>query len=83
MAGAVAQTLREYFGRKQIKFAFTSTVTGTTHYYDSTDDLVREIINARVYGGMHFRNSVMHGAALGKSVAKWTADHTLRPRKHR
>ena len=83
VAGAVAQTLREYFGRKQIKFAFTSTVTGTTHYYDSTDDLVREIINARVYGGMHFRNSVMHGAALGNSVAKWTADHTLRPRKHR
>lgn len=83
VAGAVAQTLREYFGRKHIKFAFTSTVTGTTHYYESTDDLVREIVNARIYGGMHYRNSGVHGAALGKSVATWTADNALRPRKRR
>lgn len=83
VGAAVAQTLREYFGRKHLRFSFTSTVTATTHYYDSTDDLVREIIEARIYGGMHYRNSGQHGAALGKSVAKWTIEHALRPRKHR
>ena len=80
VAGSVAQTLREYFGKRRLRFSFTSTVTGTTHYYDSTDDMVREVMDARVYGGMHYRNSTRHGVALGKSVAKWTIDHALRPR---
>jgi len=56
-------------------------VTATTHEYQCTDDLVEEIVNARIYGGMHYRTSGLHGAALGKAVAKWVVQHSLRPRR--
>jgi hypothetical protein len=56
-----------------VHFALDSTVTGTTHVFETTDDLRAEIINARVYGGMHFRNSVEVGATIGEHVADWVA----------
>jgi hypothetical protein len=64
---------------RRVQFTFDSTVTGTTHAYERPDDLVDEIVDARVHGGMHFRNSVRHGAALGRAIAKWQGDNALRP----
>ena len=80
VTGAVTQVLRDYFGTRRIRLTFTSTVTGTTHTFRSTDELVDEVINARVYGGMHFRNSVEHGIALGRKVGKYVADNALEAR---
>ena len=82
MAGAVAATLASYFGTHQVRFQMNSLVTGTTHYYKTTDELVHEVENARVYGGMHFRNSVEHGVRLGKAVAKWIEHNALERRAH-
>ena len=31
-------------------------------------------VDARIYGGMHFRFSIAYGALLGKKVARWIAD---------
>jgi len=80
IAGAVAETMEGFFGPQRLKFTFNSTVTGQTHTYDYPEDLVAEIVDARVWGGMHFRNSVHHGAALGRAVARWDAKHALQPR---
>lgn len=81
VGGAVAQMLRELSGTRRIKLKFNSTVTGTTHVYETTDDLTKEIINARVYGGMHFRSSMHHGVALGRLVAKYVAENAFEPTK--
>ena len=79
-AGATAETLRRFFGTKHLMMTFTSTVAGTIpHTYHTTDDLVDEIIAARVYGGMHYQTSVIHGAELGRKVAKYMADNYFRP----
>jgi hypothetical protein len=48
-------------------------VTGTTRVFENTDDLRADIINARVYGGMHYRFSVETGAAIGEHVADYVA----------
>ena len=80
VTGAVAETMDDLFDDRNLKFTFNSTVTGTTHTYYGPDDLLDEVRNARVWGGMHFRNSGAHGEALGKSVAKWNAKHALKPR---
>jgi hypothetical protein len=80
VAGAITQIMEEYFGRQRVKFAFNSTVTGTVHIYGRPQDLVDEIADARVYGGMHFRSSVRQGEALGSAVAKWAAKHSLQSR---
>jgi len=79
--GAVMEVVRDFYGTKKLKFSFNSTVTGTTHYYDSTDDLIKDNTNGRVWGGMHFRTSNEDGAELGKQVAKWVAKNYFQPIK--
>lgn len=82
IAGAVAEILeQELDGRGKI--LFNSTVTGAVHTYRCPEDLVDEIVDARVHGGMHFRNSVRHGAALGRAVASYIGKHALLPNKKR
>ena len=39
---------------------------------------VREVIDARVYSGIHFRSSDERGAKLGRQVAKFAAMHAFR-----
>ena len=68
---AVAETLRGFFGTKKVSFEWDSTVTNTMRRYATTDDIVREVIEARVLGGMHYRNSGEVGVHLGRKTAQW------------
>ncbi len=74
-AGAIAEALNRYFGTRDVAFSMNSTVTSTVHSYASTEAFVSESAVARIWGGMHFRTSTEHGAALGRNVANWVADH--------
>jgi hypothetical protein len=65
---ATAEVLKAFFGTSAVTFSLSSTVTGTTHTFTSTDALRTEIISARTYGGMHYRNSTTVGAQLGANV---------------
>jgi hypothetical protein len=49
----------------------TSAVTGTTHSFNSFEDVVTEVDNARIYGGMHYRHSVKQGNQLGRMVTEY------------
>jgi hypothetical protein len=53
----------------RINLTLTSPATGTTHHYDTAADLINEVIDARVWGGLHYRNSGQVGARLGIQVA--------------
>ena len=75
------ETVRGFYGTKNVSFSFDSTVTGTTHHYQRTDDMVQDVKNGRVWGGMHFRHSTVVGAELGKDVANWIAKHHFQPRE--
>lgn len=77
--GAIGEVLRDAFGTKKISFAFDTTAAGISaagmvHHYLSTDDMVDDS-EARIWGGMHFRTSVVHGRVLGTKTAKWVAKH--------
>ena len=79
VAGAVTEVMRREVGEK-VAFTFNSTVPNSiVHQFASPDALVSEIINARVYGGMHFRNSGEHGARLGRKVGAWVDEHYFQP----
>ena len=71
--------LRQFFGTKSVTITLTSTVTGTSRTFHETDDLVKEIIVARIYGGMHFRTSVVRGKVMGTKVAKLVAKRYFLP----
>jgi hypothetical protein len=78
-SGAVAEVIQRELGER-ISFTFNSTVANTTvHQFAGPDALVSEIINARVYGGMHFRNSVQHGVRLGRKVGTWVEENYFQP----
>lgn len=79
LTAAFAETLRSFFGTKKLTVSLTSTVTGTTRTFESTDDLIKEIIDARVFGGMHYRSSVVQGTVLGKKVAHFVTSRYFRP----
>jgi hypothetical protein len=66
---AVAEALAKLSGTRRIGLTVTSTVTGTTQRFATADDLERQIVDARVWGGLHFRNSVRVGERLGRAVA--------------
>jgi hypothetical protein len=45
-------------------------VSTSIRTYYKFNDIEKEIADARVYGGMHFRHSDMNGAQLGRKVAR-------------
>jgi hypothetical protein len=61
-------------------YTVTSTVTGTTHSFNSFEDVVTEVDNARIYGGMHYHHSVKEGNRLGGRVADYMLKTQFRPK---
>jgi PAP2 superfamily len=74
VTAALMDTLTAYFDTEEMPYMVTSTVTGTTHSFNNFEDVVAEVDNARIYGGMHFQHSVKQGNRLGHRVA----DYVLR-----
>ena len=71
---AVTESLRTYFGTKRVELAISSTVTGTTRTYTNLDDLVDDVIDARVWGGLHFRTTmtetVTHYPRIARDIGR-------------
>jgi hypothetical protein len=72
LSSAVAETLQRLIG-PSIDFDVTSAVTGTTRHFATAAQLDREIVGARVWGGIHFENSVLVGEKVGRQVASYDA----------
>jgi len=65
-------------GSDRIELDVTSTVTGTTRHFTHVNDLERDIQDARVYIGYHWRNSGVVGARLAERIAHWSLEHYFR-----
>ena len=77
--GAFSETIRQFFGTKKVNFTMTSVVTGTTRHFTKTDDINKEIIDARVYVGFHFRTADVHGVLMGKKIGRLVAKNYFQP----
>jgi len=58
-----------------------STLT-TSRHFARVSDLLTEIVNARVWAGLHYRGSVMAGLRIGRQVTHWTLQRFFAPVKH-
>ena len=58
------------------------TQSGITRRWTTFSEAVREVIDARVYSGIHFRNSDEVGARMGRQVAQFVSKHALRRCPH-
>lgn len=54
------------------------TLPGVTRSYKSIDEFTQEVASARIYDGVHYRNSTEVGSALGKKVGEMAAAKMLR-----
>lgn len=65
---AQAELFTQFFGTPQIEIDLSSGVTGTTRHYATADDIRTEIINARTWGGLHYRSSSELAVDLGQQL---------------
>ena len=82
-SAATAESLREFYGTKKLAFDWDSTVASVvqkTRHYESTDDFLRDVVDARVFGGMHYRNSGEVGVHLGRKTAQWVMRYHFDPK---
>jgi hypothetical protein len=77
-SSAMAHVLEYAFGRDP-KMTISVTLSGITREWSTFDQAVDEVIEARVYSGIHFRNSDIVGARQGRQVAQFVIAHALRP----
>jgi PAP2 superfamily len=86
LTGATMNVMRHFFGTDRVSFDIVSTrFAGTpaaTRHFDSFSDTEEEVINARVWGGIHFRTADEQGAKLGKEVARWERHHYFKRDHH-
>jgi hypothetical protein len=76
---ALAEALGAFFGTDKVAFTLDSRVTGTTREYDSFHDAVKDVNEARVLAGFHFRNSDQEGSNLGREVGRYVVKHLFEP----
>jgi hypothetical protein len=81
---AFVHTLRNFFGTDRISVAVFSNKSCTWRSFDRFSDILREVIDARVWAGIHFRTADTQGAVLGRKVAHYMTRHYFQPnRRHR
>jgi hypothetical protein len=77
--GAFVQTLQNFFGTDKIAFSAFSNKSCTTRSFDRFSDALSEVIDARVWAGIHFRTADVQGAVLGNKVAHYLKKHYFQP----
>ena len=80
VSGAVFRTFREVFGTDKVGFDLFSTRFPTQpRHFDRFSLALKEVVNARVWGGIHFRTADVQGATIGKKVGFWLQKHYFTP----
>jgi hypothetical protein len=77
--GSGLAVLRKYFGTDRIGYTLT-TPGGITRSFESLSHAGFESVDARVFGGMHFRTGCLLGLIQGGQVGRYVFQHSLRPR---
>ena len=76
LVGAFTETLKTFFGTDQVQLSLSASKTAVpqivkeTRTYAGVAEIVREVDNARIWGGLHYRHSMDDGEAQGASVAR-------------
>jgi hypothetical protein len=78
LSSATAEILEMLFGDNP-GVPLVVTISGITREWDTFSEGVDEVIDARVYSGIHFRTSDEVGARQGRQVAQFVSTHALQP----
>jgi hypothetical protein len=82
LTGAFTGMLQDFFGTDQLNYSVRTTspfVLDNERDYTSFSQAAQEVVDARIYLGIHFRSADEEGRRLGDRVAHWTYQKFLRP----
>ena len=70
LAATVGTVLKPELGAGAVLATSSPTANGATRRWDNVEDLMREVANARIYDGVHYRNSAEVGLAMGRRIGE-------------
>jgi len=79
LSGSIVKTLQQFFGTDEIAWTDTNTA-GLTRSFSSLSQAIDEIVDARVWSGIHFRTADVQGQRIGRRVAAYRQGRYFRPK---
>jgi hypothetical protein len=82
-AASTSRAVEDLFGRRHLDMTLISTaVPGAVRHYDSGRALRAEVVDARVWLGIHFRFADLAARNLSVRLVDWSLDHYFQPVEH-
>lgn len=84
---ALIETIESFFGTNRVSWTLVTSkqavplVIQDLHSYDNLNAILREINNARVWAGLHWRHSMRDGNRIGRNVARHVSENFFRPKE--
>lgn len=76
-SGAAETVLRAFYGNDKVDASVVLPDLGVLQHYRSFSEITREVENARVWGGIHYRTSAEHGTAAGRKIGEYALKSRL------
>jgi hypothetical protein len=76
-ASAVVDTMQHFYGRDEATFDVT-TPSGVTRRFTSFSQVRDDVVEARIWSGIHFRFADEEAAKIARKVAHWDNRHAFR-----
>jgi hypothetical protein len=80
VTGATLGAVESFFGTDKVTVHVSSgRYPGEVRTFARLSTAMDEVVDARVWGGIHFRTADVVGAQIGAKVARWTDKHYFEP----
>ena len=76
-SGSIVETLKDFFGTDKIGWTDTNN-GGFTRSFTRFSDAADEVVEARVWSGIHFHNADEQGATMGREIERYAQAHYFR-----
>jgi hypothetical protein len=78
LSSSFVETLKQFFGTDSL--SWTDSNAAGSRSFTSLSAALTEIVNARVWSGIHFRHADVDSAGIGKKIADWRKAHYFKKR---
>ena len=81
VSGVVGTLLKAEIGDGPMPTLSTTSPTagGSARSWANVEDFMKEVANARIYDGVHYRNSTEVGTQMGKRLGEWVTKNFPTP----
>lgn len=76
---ASTRSAQLFFGENEMTVTVKKTPSGPTRTFSKFSEVRDEVVEARIYGGIHFRFADTAGRKQGEHIAQWTHGHFFQP----